>query len=144
MPLNETISGNGWGATNLDVMGEGPGFRKVRAEIDVKEMGVNTIILPPRWQTGIHWHDRQEEVYFVHSGELVFEFGDGDEPDETVEVGTGSFIRVDAATPRRIVNKTEAEATYVIFGAEGGYVGRDGRAPADDAIGSRSGGPVEG
>jgi mannose-6-phosphate isomerase-like protein (cupin superfamily) len=143
MPLDETIPGNGWAATNINSMGEGPGFRKVRAEIEVNEMGVNAIILPPRWQTGIHWHDRQEEVYFIHSGELIFEFGECDEPDETVEAGAGSFIRVDAATPRRIRNVTEAEATYVIFGAEGGYVGRDGRAPADDAIGSRGGGPVE-
>lgn len=142
MPITQTTDGNGWGATTLGALGEGPGFRKVRGEIDVKEMGVNAIVLPPRYQTGIHWHERQEEVYFVHSGTITFCFGTDAEPYETVEAPAGSFVRIDAATPRSMRNATTEEATYVIFGAQGGFVGRDGCAPEGTELG-RAGGPLD-
>ena len=116
-------SGKGWAGSWLDRMGEGPGFRKVRHAIDVKEMGVNAIVLPPRYQAGSHFHERQEEVYFVHEGEVTFVFGDG----ETTTVEAGGVVRVDAATHRQLRNETDEPVTIVVFGAEGGYVGRDGK-----------------
>ena len=58
-------------------MGDGPGFRKVRRELDVTAFGVNAIVLPPGFEPGFHYHDEQEELYFVHQGEVEFEFGDG-------------------------------------------------------------------
>jgi uncharacterized cupin superfamily protein len=122
-----TETGDGWAVSSLDAMGEGPGMRKIRRELDVKEMGVNAIVLPPGFEQGTHWHERQEEVYFVHEGELEMEFGDG-----TVHtLPAGSLARVDAATPRTIRNRGEQNVTYVIFGAQGGYVGRDGVVPPD-------------
>ena len=78
MEASEATTGKGWAASSLDRIGEGPGFRKVRHAIDVKEMGVNAIVLPPRYQAGSHFHERQEEVYFVHEGEVTFAFGDGE------------------------------------------------------------------
>lgn len=122
-----TEIGDGWAVATLDDLGEGPGFRKIRAALEVKEMGVNAIVLPPGIEQGTHWHERQEEVYFVHAGEIEMEFGDG-----TVKtLPAGSIARVDAPTRRAIRNRGEVEATYVIFGAQGGYVGRDGQAPPD-------------
>ena len=120
---HEVVSGDGFAAGNLDAMGEGPGFRKVRALLGVTEMGVNAIVLPPGIGTGTHWHERQEEVYFVHRGTLRFTLGENDE--ETVTLGPGGVIRV-APTQRSIANIGDDEAIYVCFGAEGGYVGRDG------------------
>lgn len=117
--------GSGWKAGNLDGMGEGPGFRKVRSELGVTEMGVNAIILPPKVGSGTHWHDRQEEVYFVHKGTLRFTFGESD--DEQVTLGPGGVVRVAPETQRSIANIGDDEALYICFGAEGGYVGRDGR-----------------
>jgi mannose-6-phosphate isomerase-like protein (cupin superfamily) len=121
-------SGEGWATGNLDDMGEGPGFRKIRRELDVKEMGVNAIVLPPGIEQGMHWHERQEELYFVHSGEIEMEFGDGSKQ----RISSGGMARVDAATKRTIRNHGPEMATYVIVGAEGGYVGRDGVADPNE------------
>lgn len=120
----EVTEGTGWKAGNLDGMGEGPGFRKVRGELGVTEMGVNAIVIPAGVGTGSHWHDRQEEVYFVHAGTLRFTMGEQD--DESVTLGPGGVIRIAAETQRSVANVGDDEATYVVFGAEGGYVGRDG------------------
>lgn len=122
----EVVAGEGYAVGSLDGMGEGPGFRKVRKELDVKEMGVNAIVLPPNVGTNQHWHERQEEVYFVYKGTIEFTLGD--EPSTTVTLGPGGLLRVDAATPRGYMNVGEGEATFICFGAEGGYVGRDGKA----------------
>lgn len=121
----EVTTGDGYAAGNLDGMGEGPGFRKVRSQLDVKEMGVNAIVLPPGIATGTHWHERQEEVYFVHKGLLQWTLGQNDE--NSVTLGPGGLLRVDAQTPRSLKNVGDEDAVYVIFGAQGGYVGRDGQ-----------------
>jgi mannose-6-phosphate isomerase-like protein (cupin superfamily) len=117
--------GAGWAAAHLDDIGEGPGFRKVRRALDVTAFGVNAIVLPPGIETGFHYHDVQEELYFVHSGVIEMEFGDG-----TVErLRTGALARVDAETVRKIRNVGEVDAIYLVSGGKDGYVGRDGRVP---------------
>jgi mannose-6-phosphate isomerase-like protein (cupin superfamily) len=117
-------SGDGYAAASLDDLGQGPGFRKVRAPLGVTAFGVNAIVLPPSYETGSHFHDEQEELYFVHSGEVEFEFGDG----STVRLGPGGLARVDAATHRRVRNLSDSEeAVYVVVGGKDGYVGRDGK-----------------
>src|SRR6202008_3766874 len=68
--------GGGWAVANLDDLGDGPGFRKVRHGLGVTAFGVNAIVLPPGIETGFHFHDEQEELYFVHRGEIEIEFGD--------------------------------------------------------------------
>ena len=117
--------GDGWAIGHLDALGSGPGFRKVRTGLGVKELGVNAIVMPPGIASGFHYHDEQEELYFVHRGALEIEFGDG----SVQELREGTFARVDAATPRQLRNSSEVDAIYVIVGGKGGYVGRDGRLP---------------
>ena len=120
-----TVQGDGYAVANIDGLGEGPGFRKVRRELGVEEFGVNAIVLPPSYETGFHFHERQEELYIFHSGEVEMEFGDG-----TVHrLGPGGLARVAAATHRKIRNMGDADAVYVCVGAQGGYVGRDGQVP---------------
>ena len=83
---------------------------------------------PPGYQTGRHYHDVQEELYFVHRGTIEMEFGDG-----TVHrLGEGSFARVDAPTVRLVRNVGEGDAIYLCAGGKDGYVGRDGRAPESE------------
>ena len=131
----ELVEGEGYAAANVEAMGDGPGFRKIRRVLDVKEFGINAIVLPAGIETGTHWHDEQEEVYFVHRGEVEFEFGDGGR----VKLGAGGAVRVDAATHRKIRNVGEEDAVYVVTGAKGGYVGRDGRAPeGEQRVGASS------
>jgi mannose-6-phosphate isomerase-like protein (cupin superfamily) len=118
-------SGDGWAVATLDDLGEGPGFRKVRKGLGVSAFGVNAIVLPPGIETGFHFHEEQEELYFVHRGEIEMEFGDG----SVHRLGEGGLARVDAPTPRKIRSVGEIDAVYLISGGKGGYVGRDGRAP---------------
>ncbi|MGH2925909.1 MAG: cupin domain-containing protein [Solirubrobacterales bacterium] len=119
------VEGEGYAVGHLDQMGEGYGFRKVRRTLGVSEFGVNAIVIPPRYETGTHYHERQQELYFVHAGAIEIEFGDG-----TVHrLEPGGAARVDAAAVRKIRNVGEGDATYVIVGAAEGYVGRDGRLP---------------
>ena len=119
------VAGAGYAVGSLDDLGEGPGFRKVRTELGVTAFGVNAIVMPPGHASRFHYHDRQEELYFVHQGQVEFEFGDG----STHVLGPGGLARVDAPTHRRLMNVGSDEAVVFIVGAEGGYVGRDGQMP---------------
>jgi mannose-6-phosphate isomerase-like protein (cupin superfamily) len=131
--MSETIEGEGYAVSSLDALGEGPGFRKIRGPLGVDAFGINAIVLPPGYATPKHSHERQEETYFVHSGTVEIEFGDGTKH----RLGPGGLARVDAATVRRLRNVGEDEATYVCVGGADGYVGRDGQfsGSEDDAGG---------
>ena len=98
--IDDVISGEGYAVGTLDALGEGYGFRKIRRGLGVTAFGINAIVLPPGYETGRHYHDEQEETYFVHRGTIEFEFGDGDEH----VLGPGGVARVDAATVRKIKN----------------------------------------
>jgi quercetin dioxygenase-like cupin family protein len=120
---SKVTKGDGYAVAHLDDLGEGWGFRKIRKDLGVTAFGVNAIVLPPDYATGSHYHDEQEELYFVHSGEVEFEFGDG----STQRLGPGGLAWVDAPTHRRVRNLSESEeAVYVVVGGKDGYVGRDG------------------
>jgi len=118
-------NGEGYSVAHLDDLGDGPGFRKIRAELDVTEFGVNAIVLPAGYETGFHMHERQQELYFLHSGRVEIEFGDG----STHPLAPGGLARVDASAKRKLRNVGEGEAIYVCVGGQGGYVGRDGVLP---------------
>lgn len=123
---SNTIKGDGYAVANLADFGEQYGFRKIRKELGVTAFGVNAIVLPPSYETGRHYHDEQEELYFLHSGRIEIEFGDG----STHELSPGGLAWVDASTVRKIRNPSDSEdATYVIVGGKDGYVGRDGKLP---------------
>jgi mannose-6-phosphate isomerase-like protein (cupin superfamily) len=121
---NVTV-GEGYAVGDLDALGEGPGFRKVRKGLGVTAFGVNAIVMPAGYESGFHYHDEQEELYFVHHGSMEIEFGDG-----TVHrLGEGGFARVDAATVRKLRNVGDGDAIYVCAGGKDGYIGRDGQLP---------------
>ena len=121
---NSVHKGEGYAVAHLDDLGAGPGFRKIRSALGVTAFGVNAIVLPPSYATGSHFHDEQEELYFLHSGRVEIEFGDG----STRELLPGGLARVDAPTPRRLRNLSDSEeAVYVVVGGKDGYVGRDGK-----------------
>ena len=121
------VSGEGYAvAPDLDAVGEGYGFRKLRRALGVTEFGVNAITIPPGYETGRHFHDDQQELYFVHRGSIEIEFGDGSKH----ELREGGAARVDAATVRKLRNLSDSEdAVYLVTGASGGYIGRDAHQP---------------
>ena len=121
----DPIKGEGWAVASIDDLGDGPGFRKVRQALEVTEFGVNAVVLPPAYESRRHFHDRQQELYVVISGEIEFDF---DGAKQTL--GEGGLARVDAPTVRSLRNTSATdEAVYLCVGGEGGYVGRDGQVP---------------
>jgi mannose-6-phosphate isomerase-like protein (cupin superfamily) len=126
--MDDVITGEGWAVANLDSLGDGPGFRKIRSPLGVTAFGMNAIVLPAGVATGRHYHERQQEVYFLHAGRVEIEFGDGGK--QTLE--PGGIARVDASTVRQIRNIGDGDAVYVIVGGADGYVGRDGVVPQED------------
>ena len=131
--VRDVVTGEGYAVGNLDGLGEGYGFRKVRRELGVTAFGVNAIVIPPGYGAGQHYHDEQEETYFVHRGRLEFEFGDG----QKYVLGPGGIARVDPSTVRSLRNVGDDDAVYICFGGKDGYVGRDGRT----VDGAQSSGP---
>jgi mannose-6-phosphate isomerase-like protein (cupin superfamily) len=123
--VREVIEGDGFAVGSLDGLGEGYGFRKVRRELGVEAFGVNAVVIPAGYESGFHFHDEQEELYFVHHGTVQFEFEDG----SAHVLGPGGLARVDASTPRKTKNVGDGDAVIFVTGGKGGYVGRDGRVP---------------
>jgi len=106
---------------SIDELGEGYGFRKVRRALGVDAFGVNAIVMPPRYEGVHHYHDEQDELYFVHSGTARVEV----EGEERV-LGPGGLVHVASTTPRRISNAGDEDLVLLIVGGKGGYVERDG------------------
>jgi mannose-6-phosphate isomerase-like protein (cupin superfamily) len=112
----------GYAKGSIDEMGEGPGFRRIRRELGVTAFGVNALIYPPGQEGFLHYHDEQDELYFVHRGRASFEV-DGEE----FELGAGGVVYVESTTPRKINNRTDEELVVLAVGGKEGYVGRDGQ-----------------
>ncbi len=114
--------------SSLDELGEGYGFRKVRVPLGITAFGVNAIVMPPGFEGFLHYHDTQDELYFVHSGTARVE-ADG----ETRELGPGGLVHVESTTPRRISNAGDEDLVVLVVGGKDGYVERDGHMvdPAD-------------
>lgn len=123
--MSEVTKGEGYAVSSLDNLGEGWGFRKVRKELGVTAFGVNAIVMPPGYESGRHYHEEQEELYFVHQGRLEINL-DGTK----YELGPGGLAWVEGKVVRSLKNLSDSEdAIYVCVGGKDGYVGRDGRLP---------------
>jgi quercetin dioxygenase-like cupin family protein len=114
----------GYAFSSLDELGDGV-FRKIRPALGITAFGANALVLAPGVEARPHYHDDQDELYFVHRGRARFRL-----PGETRELGPGAFAHVEANTPRQIVSIGDEDLVLVVVGAKDGYVGRDGK-PAD-------------
>jgi len=106
---------------SIDELGEGPGFRKVRSALGVSAFGVNAVVYPPGFDGFMHYHDTQDELYFVHRGRARVEV-DG----ELRELGPGGLVHVESTTPRKVSNAGDDELVLLVIGGKDGYVERDG------------------
>jgi quercetin dioxygenase-like cupin family protein len=106
---------------SLDELGDGPGFRKIRRALDIEAFGVNAIVFPPHYEGPEHYHDTQDELYFVHRGRIRVDV-DG----ESRELGEGGLFHASSTTARRISNAGDEDAVVFVVGGKGGYVERDG------------------
>jgi len=123
--IDDVVTGDGYAVGTLEALGEGYGFRKIRRGLGVTAFGMNALVLPAGYEGGRHYHDEQEETYFVHRGTVAFEFADG----SSHVLDPGGIARVDAPTVRRYKNVSDEDAVIVVVGGKDGYVGRDGQLP---------------
>jgi len=107
---------------SLDELGDGYGFRKIRAPLGVTAFGVNAIVMPPGAEGIHHYHDTQDELYFVHQGTARFEV-DG----EVRELGPGGLCHVESTTPLKFSNVGDGDLVVLVVGGKDGYVERDGQ-----------------
>jgi mannose-6-phosphate isomerase-like protein (cupin superfamily) len=114
----------GYAHSSIDELGEDT-FRKVRQALGITAFGVNAVVLAPGVVGRPHYHEEQDELYFVHRGRAIFDL-----PDDRVELGPGGLIHVESTTPRRVTNPGPEELVLLVVGGKDGYVGRDG-APAN-------------
>ena len=113
---------SGYSLTTLEELGDDYGFRKVRRALGVTAFGVNAVVMPPGFQGFHHWHDNQDELYFVHRGRARVEIGD-----EVHELGEGGLLHVEATTRRIVSNASDSEdLVLLVVGGKDGYVERDG------------------
>src|SRR4029079_4178328 len=127
----------------IEELGEGYGFRKVRQALGVEAFGVNVIVMPPDYPGFHHYHDEQDELYFVHAGTARVEVGD-----EERLLGPGGMLHVSSTTPRRGSNGGGEALWMLLVGGKGGSVGGDGHrvdeADAERRAGFGSGGAGSG
>jgi quercetin dioxygenase-like cupin family protein len=107
--------------SSIDELGDGPGFRKVRGALGVTAFGVNAVVYPPHFEGFHHYHDTQDELYFVHRGRVQVEV-----EGETRELGEGGLFHAESTTPRKVSNPFDEEAVLLAIGGKDGYVERDG------------------
>jgi uncharacterized cupin superfamily protein len=106
---------------HIDELGDGT-VRKVRSELGVKAFGVNAMVFEPGAEGRRHSHEQQDELYFVHAGTPEIEIEGVVHP-----MRPGSVAHVPANLVRQLRNPGAEPAVFLIVGASGGYVGRDGR-----------------
>ena len=107
--------------SSLDELGDGPGFRKIRQALGVTAFGINAIVMPAGHDGFLHFHDTQDELYFVHRGRVEVEV-----EGETRVVGEGGLFHAESTTPRKVSNPFDEEAVLLAIGGKDGYVARDG------------------
>ncbi len=137
-PRKGLTMGHAFGS--LDELGDGYGFRKIRKPLGVTAFGVNAVVMPPGYAGFHHYHDTQDELYFVHSGQARVEV-EGEER----TLGPGGVFHVESTTPRRVSNASETEdLVMLVVGGKDGYVERDGHMVDEADIARRAGFGSEG
>ena len=122
----------GHAIASLDELGSGYGFRKVRAALGVTAFGVNFLVYPPGSEGVAHYHDEQDELYFVHRGTATFTVGGREHV-----VGEGGIVHVESTTPRLVANRGDEDLVLLVVGGKGGYVQRDGQLVNPDDLAKR-------
>ena len=120
--------------STLEELGDNYGFRKVRHALGVTAFGVNAVVYPPGYPGVSHYHDTQDELYFVHSGTAKIEVGD-----EERILGAGGLFHCESTTPRKISNAGDEDLVLLIVGGKGGYVERDGHVMSEEDLKVRQG-----
>ena len=118
--VEEVVEGVGYTVAPLDALGEGYGFRKIRRALGVEAFGVNALVLPPRYEAHPHFHDEQEELYFVHAGLIELEFGDGTVHPTFVSFGSVNVADTSSGQTITLTNSGAVSATGLTYASSHG------------------------
>ncbi len=94
----------------------------VRVALDLDKLGLRVYHVDPGedipW-SGLHYHDTQEEAFYVVAGTVHVET-----PDEEFTVGTEQLFVVEPGNPHRVFNPADADGPAKVLGI--------GAPPVDD------------
>lgn len=99
--------------------------RDIAEETGLENLGLRRYVVAPGEDiplTGLHYHDRQEEAFYVVSGDLRVET-----PDREYAVGPDQFFVVGPGSPHRAFNHPDSSSETVVV-AIGAPRVRDGHA----------------
>jgi mannose-6-phosphate isomerase-like protein (cupin superfamily) len=105
---------SGYSFTTLEELGDDYGFRKVRRALGVTAFGVNALVLPPGFPGFHHWHDSQDELYFVHRGSALVTLNG-----ESVTAAAGAVVAVEPGTTRKFEAASSPTTLLVVGGTPG-------------------------
>ena len=79
------------------------------------QFGVNLTRLPPgAWSSQRHWHAREDEFLYVHSGEVVLVT---DEGEEVLRPGDCAGFKAGVQNGHHLQNRSDADATVLVVGS---------------------------
>lgn len=82
--------------------------------LDLQEMRPRLWRVEPGEKLSYHYHDEQEELFYVVEGTGQMLVG---EDEEYVEIPEGGFIKPGVRTPRSLRNDTDEDVVWLIVGA---------------------------
>jgi mannose-6-phosphate isomerase-like protein (cupin superfamily) len=111
-------------------------LRRVSDAAGLSNVAVNRFSAAPGEQLPLayHYHDEQEELFFVVSGTLAVET-----PEETYEIPAGSFFAVDPGSPQRAYNPDDATDRVTVVAVGAPAVSGDAHAYDPDGDGESDG-----
>lgn len=102
--------------------GGGPASRDLATALGTENFTARVWTFGPGHEMAYHRHKEQEELYqLISGGPQHVQIGD-----ELIEVQDGEWLRLPKDTPRRIVNRTDRDATWLTLGAPPGTGITDG------------------
>jgi len=113
--------GDGWAISpGIGALGDGR-FRRVRPLLGVTAFGINVKVMQPGSSSREHWHTEQQELIFVHDGEVEVTFGEG-----VIErIGPGAIVVIHPGQPHAVRVISDEPAVLVMMGGKDGVVEGD-------------------
>ena len=82
--------------------------------VGLTQFGVNLLRLPPgAWSSQRHWHDNEDELVYVLSGEVVLVTDDGE---EVLRAGDAAGFRQGERNGHHLQNRSSADACVLEIG----------------------------
>ncbi len=107
-------------------------------KLGTEEMRPRLWRFQPDQQLSYHYHQEQEELFYVVEGTGHMRVGPPDDIEE-IEVPEGAFFKPGTQTPRQLFNPTDEEVVWLIVGAPDAFEGQlwseytEDDSPADGA-----------